>query len=68
MSFATNKKTNIIKQKGFQIINSSMRMVSVNKRQFAGLNDKRFYFHDGIVSLPFWHYPLEDSRKAKKKI
>ena len=34
-------------------------MTSVNKTQFAGLNDKRFYFYDRIVSL--------DSRKLKEK-
>ena len=28
-------------------------MESVRKTQFAGLNDKCFYFQDGIVSLPF---------------
>ena len=65
--FCDKPKTNKIKQKRFQIINSSMRMVSVNKTQFAGLNDKRFYFHDGIVSLLFGHYLLEDSRKEKEK-
>ena len=42
-------------------------MTSVNKTQFAGLNDKRFYFYDRIVSLPFGHYLLEDSRKLKEK-
>ena len=65
--FCDKQKTNKIKQKRFQIINSGMRMVSVNKTQFAGLNDKRFYFQDGIVSLPFGHYLLEDSRKEKEK-
>ena len=36
-------------------------------RQFAGLNDKRFYFHAGIVSLPYGHYLLEGARKLKEK-
>ena len=44
-----------------------MQMVSVNKTQFAGLNDKRFYFNNGIVSLPFGHYLLNDVRKQKEK-
>ena len=44
-----------------------MQMNTVNKTQFAGLNDKRFYFHDGIISLPFGHYLLEESRKEKEK-
>ena len=54
-------------QKRFQIINESMKMKSVNKTQFAGLNDKRYYFHDGIVSLPFGHFLLEKVRKEKEK-
>ena len=33
-------------------------MTSVNKAQFAILNDKRYYFSDGILSLPFGHPPL----------
>ena len=53
-------------QKRFQIIKESMKMKSINKTQFAGLNDKR-YFHDGIVSLPFGHFSLEKVRKEKKK-
>ena len=37
-------------------------MTSVNKVQFASLNDKRYYFLDGIVSLPFEN-PLNPIRK-----
>ena len=37
------------------------------KTQFAGLNDRRFYFHDGIVSLPFGHFLLNKVREAKEK-
>ena len=32
-----------------------MKMVSVNKAQFAGLNDKRYYFSDGMVAFPYGH-------------
>ena len=39
-----------------------MKMKSARKTQFAGLNDKRYYLHDGIVSLPFGHF-----RKEKEK-
>ena len=42
-------------------------MKSVNKTQFVGLNDKRYYFHDGIVSLLFGHFLLEKVRKEKEK-
>ena len=44
-----------------------MRMQSKSRSQFAGLNDKRFYFYDGIVSMPFGHALLEKLRKEKKK-
>ena len=44
-----------------------MQMVSVNKTQFAGLNDKRFYFDDVIVSLPFGHFLLSKVREQKEK-
>ena len=40
---------------------------SIFKIQFAGLNDKIFYFYDGIVSMPFCHPLLEKLRKEKKK-
>ena len=44
-----------------------MRIQSISKRQFAGLNYKRFYFYDGIVSMPLDHLLLENLRKEKKK-
>ena len=54
-------------QKRFQVINESMQMKSVSKVQFGQLNDKRFYFCDGIVSLPYGHPLLENLRKEKHK-
>ena len=42
-------------------------MPSSSKSQFAGLNDKRFYFHNGIAPTPFGHPLLETLRKEKKK-
>ena len=44
-----------------------MQMKSVRKAQFAWLNDKRFYFHDGIVPMPFGHFLLEKTREEKEK-
>ena len=44
-----------------------MQMKYVKKTQFAGLNDKRFYFHDGIVSLTFGCLLLEKTREEKEK-
>ena len=42
-------------------------MVSVNKTQFAGLNDKQFCFHNSIISLPFGHFLLNKVREQKEK-
>ena len=55
--FYQSQKPQKIKQKRLQIIKSNMQMVSVNKTQFVGLNDKRFYFNDGMVS--YVHYLLD---------
>ena len=51
-----NKKQFV--QKRLQVTNTEMKMTSVNKIQFASLNDKRYYFLDGIVSLPYGHLLL----------
>ena len=45
-----------------------MTMTSVNKVQFARLNDKRYYFSDGIVSLSFGHPSLNKVREYKKSL
>ena len=57
-----------IRQKRLQVKNTNMTMTSVNKVQFASLNDKRYYFSDGIVSLPFGHPPLNQVREYKKSL
>ena len=44
-----------------------MQMKSVRKVQSGKLNDKRFYFSNGIISLPFGHPYLEELRKEKHK-
>ena len=33
-----------------------MKMRSLSKVQFPNLIDKRYYFSDGIASLPFWTF------------
>ena len=48
-----------------QVKNTEMKMTSVNKVKFAQLNDKRYYFSDGIVSLPFGHPILDKIREYK---
>ena len=42
-------------------------MESVRKTQFAGLNDKRFYFQDGIVSLPFGQFFVRKNLRRERK-
>ena len=54
-------------QKMSQIIHESMQMKSVSKVQFLQLNDNRFYFSNGLISLPFGHPYLENLRKEKHK-
>ena len=61
------KKHKKIEQKRFQIINESMQMKSVSKVQFGQLNDKRFYFSNSLISLPFGHPYLQELRKEKHK-
>ena len=61
------RKPKKIQQKRFQIINEYMQMESVSKVQFGRLNDKRFYFSNGIMSLPYEHPSLENLRKEKQK-
>ena len=58
---------NRIEQKRFQIVNESVQMKTVSKVQFGQLNDKRFYFSNGITSLPYGHPSLEKARKRKNK-
>ena len=44
-----------------------MQMKRISKVQFGKLNDKRFYFSDGIISLLYEHPSLENMRKEKQK-
>ena len=43
-----------------------MQITSDSKVQFGQLNDKRFYFYNGIMSLPYGHPYLENLRQEKK--
>ena len=60
-------KVEQIEQKRFQVINESIQMKLLSKVQFGQLNDKRFYFSNGIISLPYGHPYLEELRKEKHK-
>ena len=44
-----------------------MQMKSLSKVQFGQLNDKPFYFSNGLIFLPFGHPYLETLRKEKHK-
>ena len=62
-----DEKKKII-QKRLQVKNTNMIMTSVNKVKFASLNDKRYYFSDGIVPLPYGHPLLKEVREYKKSL
>ena len=63
-----HSKPKKIEQKRFQIVNESLQMKSVSKVQFGRLNDKRYYFYNGIImSLSFGHPMLDSLRKEKQK-
>ena len=64
--FERNEKK--IMQKRLQVKNTNMTMTTANKVKFASLNDKRYYFSDGIVSLPFGHPSLNSVRQYKKSL
>ena len=51
----------------FQIKNTMMQLTAVRRKQFAGLNDKRFYLSNGITSLPYGHFLLSEIRDEKKQ-
>ena len=61
------KKEKIV-QKRLQVKNTEMIMTRINKVKFASLNDKRYYFSDGIVSLPFTHPSLQKITEFKKSL
>ena len=63
-----NEEKKKIIQKSLQVKNANMVMTSINKVQFASLNDKRYYFSDGIVSLPYGHPFLKEVRESKKSL
>ena len=44
-----------------------MQMKSVSKVRFSKLNNKRCYFYNGIMSLPFGHPMLDPLKKEKQK-
>ena len=63
----SDNKVELIEQIRFQVTNESMQMKSVSKTQFGQLNDKRFHFSNGSISLPYEHPSLIELRKEKHK-
>ena len=53
------------KQNRFAMKNNEMMLEEIEKSKFVQINDKRYYFSDGIVSLPFSHPFLLEMVKFK---
>ena len=51
----------------FTVKQGEMVKTTVSKTKFSQLNDKRFYFLDGILSLPYGHQSLHEIDKFKKQ-
>ena len=49
------------------VITREMVKPTVTKNKFLQLNDKRFFFPNGVVSLPFHHRVLAEVDNFKKK-
>ena len=60
------KKKRKMVQTRFQVKNTALKMATVNKVQFATLNNKRYYCPDGITSLLYDHPLLLELRKKGK--
>ena len=62
-----SKKPKKMIQRRFQVKNTEMKLISIKKSQFAGLNHKRYYFSEGITSFLYGHPLLEPLREKKKR-
>ena len=65
--FSNKPTAEKIEQKRFQVINRYAQMKSISKIPFGQLNGKRFYFSNGIISLPYGRPYLEKLRKEQHK-
>ena len=63
----SQKNPKTLAQRRLQLKNTNMKLVSVNRKQFAGLNDKRYYLTDGVTSLPCGNFLLSELRDKKKQ-
>ena len=64
----TNRFANKQKQARFQNNKGNMIMVTIEKREFGQLNDKRYALCDGISCLPYRHKDLIPIENFKKEI
>ena len=55
------------KVSGLTVIAGEMVKGTVRKNKFSVLNDKRFYFPDGVVSSPFYHPVVAETDNFKQK-
>ena len=62
-----SKKRKKMIQRRLQVESIEMKIISIKKSQFAGLNDKRYYFSDQTTSFPYEHPLLEPLRQKKRK-
>ena len=53
-------------QKRLQVKITEMKMTNINKVQITSLNDKRYYFLDGIFYLPLGHPLFSELHELKK--
>ena len=51
----------------FTVKKGNMTTTQVDKKKFSQINDKRFYFPDAVLSLPFGHEALKELEKYKKR-
>ena len=51
----------------FTVKKGDMTTTQVEKKKFSQINDKRFYFPNVIVSLPFGYDALKELEKYKKR-
>ena len=63
----SQKRRKQITQMRFQLKKTYMKLTTINKTQFAGFNDKQYYFTDGSTSLPYGHFLLTEFNEKKKQ-
>ena len=51
----------------FTVVAGKMEKKTAIKSKFSEINDKRFYFPDGVLSFPFHHPNLKELNEFKEK-